>query len=249
MRENTWKGQHLGTEPLGPGGFYLELGVDRATLQKAASVPSPGSHIWEPGAETGQAPHWKKRAALSPQWAPYEIRNPSFLRICSEPSRWLLWTCQNISVWSHPCFSINKSIFGLLATISECYKRGLPSKVNSPSPPPWATGQRSRSSYSGVLRALSRNPSQGEQAPGCPPLCRGQSLTLAQRVRATAVQDPAGSPSSRQATPIPPSSQSVSQSTRTSYSPALVQAPHRQERCSLWPRGTQALLGDRCGRW
>lgn len=90
MRENTWKGQHLGTEPLGPGGFYLELGVDRATLQKAASVPSPGSHIWEPGAETGQAPHWKKRAALSPQRAPYEIRNPSFLRICSEPSRWLL---------------------------------------------------------------------------------------------------------------------------------------------------------------
>lgn len=87
---------------------------------------------------TGQAPRWKKRAAPSPQRAPYKIRNPSFLRMCSEPSRWLLWTCQNISVWSHPCFSINKSIFGLLATISECYKRDLPSKVNSPSPPPWA---------------------------------------------------------------------------------------------------------------
>lgn len=200
-------------------------------LQKAASAQSsPGSHVWEPCAETGQAPRWKKRAAPSPQRAPYEIRNPSFLRMCSEPSRWLLWTCQNISVWSHPCFSINKSIFGLLATISECYKRDLPSKVNSPSPPPWATGQRSRSSYSGVLRALSLNLSRGEQALGCPPLCGGQSLTLVQRGRATAVRDPAGPPSSRQATPIPPPvGQSVNQHTLKSCSgPSTTQTEKMQ---------------------
>lgn len=205
--------------------------MDRATLQKAASAQSsPGSHVWEPCAETGQAPRWKTRAAPSPQRAPYEIRNPSFLRMCSEPSRWLLWTCQNISVWSHPCFSINKSIFGLLATISECYKRDLPSKVNSPSPPPWATGQRSRSSSSGVLRALSLNLSRGEQALGCPPLCGGQSLTLEHRGRATAVRDPAGPPSSRQATPIPPPvGQSVNQHTLKSCSgPSTTQTEKTQ---------------------
>ena len=129
-----------------------------------------------------------------PRRAPEKIRGPGFLRMCSEPSRWLLRACQNISLWSHPCFSINKGIFGLLATMSECYKRGwaFQDKHCSSQTPVgwlWAAKCGEQSSYSGALCVPSRDLAQ-ESRLWAVCLCGEDRVMPEQNGTATAVQDP-----------------------------------------------------------
>lgn len=199
-----WGSHPGGARATEPRGAASLSGVDPAGLQEPPQH-NPAQEAEPEGPARKRGP--EKRAAL-PRRAPEKIRSPGFLRMCSEPSRWLLRACQNISLWSHPCFSINKGIFGLLATMSECYKRGraFQDKHYSSQTPVgwlWAAKCGEQGSYSGALCVPSRDLAQESGLwAGC--LHGEDRVTPEQKDSATAIQDPRAFPVQRGPRPSVP---------------------------------------------
>lgn len=83
-------------------------------------------------------PRWAGTSldSMLPPYGPLEDKKPILPQDVLGTSCQFLYTWQNIALWSQPYFSINESIFGLPATMSDCYKRRRPFQGKQSLPQP-----------------------------------------------------------------------------------------------------------------